>query len=228
MSLSSSPAGSSAAAADASQPSPQALLEQVQDPAGLSMQPKPGATAVVMELSAGHDRVHVTLTPTNAQPQTADSAFLVGPSAAATTCGINPNAASHAPSSPPHGAARAETPCPVSSSEADQAAVAMDGQPCDAWQSDDGADVAAGLQTVRAQDVAAGNAGAFSQGPPLLDTQVCTPGHAGYQSEHTCRVCCLSVVPLLVGKCSVSSTDTSVAVVSSTNCSGCQQQTLWQ
>ena len=169
----SSPAGSSAA--EAPQPSPQALLEQGQDPAGLSTQPTPAgaaAHAVMMELGVWHDRVHVMLTPVSAHPQTADSASLTGQSAAATTCGINPSAESHAPSSALHGAARTENPCPVSSPEADQAAVAMDGQPCDAWQSDDGADVAAGMPTVRNQDVAAGNAGALSQGPPLWDTQV--------------------------------------------------------
>lgn len=191
MSLSASSAEPSAAKAP--QPSSQALLEQVQDPAGLSRQPKPGATAraVMVELSAGHDRIHVTLTPVHVQPQTADSALLIGQSAAATTCGINPNFEPHAPSSAMHGAARTETPCPVSSPEADQAAVAMDAQPCDAWQSDDGADAASGVQTFRAQDVAAGKAGGWSQGPPLLDTQVCTPGNAGYQSEHILLfVCC--------------------------------------
>ncbi|KAL0050919.1 hypothetical protein WJX82_009860 [Trebouxia sp. C0006] len=165
------PAGSSPA--EAPQPSSQALLEQVQDSAGLSTQPTPAgaaAHAVMLELSAGHDRVHVTLTPVNAQPQSADSAILVGQSAAANTFGINPNAGSHPSSSALHGAVH-ENPRPVSSPEADQAAVAMDGQLCDAWQSDDGADVAAGMQTVRAQDVAASRAGALSQGPPLLDTQ---------------------------------------------------------
>ncbi len=131
-----------------------------------------------MDLSVWHDRVHVTLTLVNAQPHTADSAFLVGQSAAATTCGINPNAASYGPSSALHGAARTENPRPVSIPEANQAAVAMDDQPCDARQSDDGADVAAGMRTVRTHDVAAGNAEAFTQGPPLLDTQVCTPGNA--------------------------------------------------
>ena len=182
----------------------------------------------MMELSAGHDRVHVTLTPINAQPQTADSAFLIGQSAAATTCGINPNPEAHAPSSALHGAASTDTPCPVSSPEADQAAVAMDGQPSDAWQSEDGADVAAGVQTVRAQDVAAGNAGALSQGPPLLDTQVCTPGNAGYHSAPMCKVCCVSVVTLLVGKRSVRSTDHLGVVVSSTSRNGSQQRTLSQ
>ncbi|KAL0025913.1 hypothetical protein WJX77_002354 [Trebouxia sp. C0004] len=171
VSLPSSPAGSSAA--EALHPSSQALLEQVQDPAGLSTQPKPGATAcaVMVELSAGHDRIHVTLTPVNAQPPTGDSVFLIGQSAAATICGINSNAQSHAPSLALHGAARTDLPCPVSSPESDQAAVAMDGRACDAWQSGGGADVAAGVQTVKAQDVAAGNVGAVSQGPPLLDTQ---------------------------------------------------------
>ena len=208
MSLPYIPAGSSPA--EAPQPSSQALLEQVQDSAGLSTQPTPAgaaAHAVMLELSAGHDRVHVTLTPVNAQPQSADSAILVGQSAAANTFGINPNAGSHPSSSALHGAVN-ENPRPVSSPEADQAAVAMDGQLCDAWQSDDGADVAAGMQTVRAQDVAASRAGALSQGPPLLDTQVCTPGNAGYWSEHMCKVCCLFVVPLLVGKRSVRSTGT--------------------
>jgi len=70
----------------------------------------------------------------------------------------------------------------------------MDGQPCDAWQSDDEADVAASVQTVRAQDVADGNAGALSQGPPLMDTQVCTPGNAGFQIKQNVQslllVCC--------------------------------------
>ena len=172
MSLPYIPAGSSPA--EAPQPSSQALLEQVQDSAGLSTQPTPAgaaAHAVMLELSAGHDRVHVTLTPVNAQPQSADSAILVGQSAAANTFGINPNAGSHPSSSALHGAVT-ENPRPVSSPEADQAAVAMDGQLCDAWQSDDGADVAAGMQTVRAQDVATSRAGALSQGPPLLDTQV--------------------------------------------------------
>ena len=178
MSLSSSPAGSSAA--EASQPSPQATLEQVQHPAGLSIQPTPAAAhAVTVELGVWHDRVRVTLTPVSAQPQTADSAFLIAQSAADTTCGINPNAVSHPSSSALHGAARVENPCPVSSPEADKAAVAMDGQPGHAWRSDDGAEAAAGMQIVRAQAVAAGNAGALSQGPPLWDTQVCTPGNAG-------------------------------------------------
>ena len=182
------------------QPSPGASQGQVQDPAGLSTQPTPAGAAalvVVMELSVWHDRVTVMLTPVHAQPQTADSAFLVGQIAAATTCGFNPNAGSHPSSSALHGAVT-ERPCPVSLPEADPAAVAMDGQPCDAWQSDDGADMGACMQTFRAQDVAAGNAGAFSQGPPLLDTQVCTPGNAGYQSERMCTICCLSImVPLL-------------------------------
>ncbi len=225
MSLSSSPAGS--LAAEAPQPSPQALLGQLQDPAGLSTQPRPGATAcaVVMELSVWHDRVHVTLTPTNVQPQTADSALLVAQSAAATTRGTIPNAESHAPSSALHGAARTEKPCPVSSPEADQAAVAMDGQPCDVWQSDDGADVAADMQTVRAQDVAAGNAGVL-QGPPLLDTQVCTSGNAAHWSQHMCnmcKVCRWSFVTLPVGERLVGCTDTSGVVVSSISCSGCWQ-----
>ncbi len=133
----------------------------------------------MVELGVWHDRVRVTLTPVNAHPQTADSAFLTGQSAAANIFGITPNAESHPSSSALHDAVT-ERPYSVSIPEADQAAVAMDGQPCIARKSDDGVGMAAGVQTVRAQDVAAGNAGALSQGPPLLDTQVCTPGNAAH------------------------------------------------